>query len=134
MEFAVRFYEAIRSNQISEFFALVILAVLGFSLIARLFPQSRRLEFIESAAPTTMTTLGVLGTFAGIYLGLLDFNVSNIDASVPMLLEGLKIAFSTSIVGMGSAILLRLFQTALPRPDAGAWTACCPVCQFWYAR
>ncbi|MDX9861632.1 MAG: hypothetical protein RBS99_12025 [Rhodospirillales bacterium] len=123
MEFAVRFYEATRSNEISGLFALVILAVLSLGLIARFFPQSHRLEFVEGAAPTMMTTLGVLGTFAGIYLGLLDFNVSDIDTSVPKLLEGLKIAFSTSIVGMGSAVVLRLFQTVLPRPGAGEGVA-----------
>ena len=36
---------------------------------------------------------GVLGTFVGIFIGLQDFNVNEIENSVPFLLEGLKTAF-----------------------------------------
>ncbi len=71
---------------------------------------------INSAGAGLMTTLGVLGTFTGIFIGLLDFNVAQIDASVPKLLDGMKIAFATSIVGMGAAITFRLASAALPEP------------------
>lgn len=57
-----------------------------------------------------LMSLGVLGTFVGVFWGLQDFNVSAIELSVPQLLEGLKTAFYTSIVGMGLAILLAIFQ------------------------
>ena len=53
---------------------------------------------------------GVLGTFVGIFIGLLSFNTSDIESSVPLLLEGLKTAFYTSILGMGLAILLSIIQ------------------------
>ena len=53
---------------------------------------------------------GVLGTFVGIFLGLQNFNVNEIENSVPSLLSGLKIAFYTSILGMGLAILLSILQ------------------------
>ncbi|MBE6457530.1 MAG: hypothetical protein E7011_01845 [Alphaproteobacteria bacterium] len=46
-------------------------------------------------------TLGMLGTFVGILLGLLDFNVKNPGESLPTLLGGLTTAFLTSIVGVG---------------------------------
>ena len=52
-------------------------------------------------------SLGILGTFTGILIGLLNFNVDEIDKSVPDLLEGLKIAFATSIVGISAAIIFR---------------------------
>ena len=71
------------------------------------------------------TTLGVLGTFTGIFLGLLEFDVAKIDASVPHLLAGLKIAFSTSIVGMAGAVLLRVVEPLVPAP-AGAVGAASP--------
>ena len=75
-----------------------------------------------------MTTLGVLGTFIGIAFGLRNFDVSDIDASVPSLLEGLKVAFGTSIVGMMAALAFRftehfgrllrgLLPNAFPAPD-----------------
>ncbi|MDY5615376.1 MAG: hypothetical protein SPF34_00460, partial [Helicobacter sp.] len=53
---------------------------------------------------------GVLGTFVGIFIGLQDFNVNEIENSVPFLLEGLKTAFYTSILGMSLAILLAIVQ------------------------
>lgn len=58
--------------------------------------------------PNIFTVLGVLGTFLGIFLGLLNFDVTNIENSVPELLQGLKMAFATSIVGMFIAIVIKL--------------------------
>lgn len=52
-------------------------------------------------------TLGMLGTFCGILIGLIDFNVNDIEASLPLLLSGLKVAFVTSIVGVAFSILRR---------------------------
>ena len=54
-----------------------------------------------------VTVIGVLGTFIGIFIGLWDFDTGNIEASVPTLLEGLKLAFITSIVGIGLSIWLK---------------------------
>lgn len=55
------------------------------------------------------STLGVLGTFVGIFIGLMDFNVHDIQGSVPELLGGLKTAFVTSIVGMTCSMIVKLF-------------------------
>jgi len=53
-------------------------------------------------------SVGILGTFVGIYLGLYKFDVNHLEKSVPLLLEGMKFAFLTSIEGMGLAILLSI--------------------------
>lgn len=53
---------------------------------------------------------GVLGTFVGIFIGLMGFNTSMLQDSVPLLLDGLKTAFYTSILGMGLAIALSIIQ------------------------
>ncbi len=55
-------------------------------------------------------SMGVLGTFVGIFVGLMGFNASNVEESIPILLEGLKVAFYTSIAGMGIAIMLAIIQ------------------------
>jgi hypothetical protein len=68
--------------------------------------------------PNTLATLGVLGTFTGILIGLLDFDVSRVDASVPQLLAGLKIAFTTSIIGITAAIVFRLLRALAPSDTA----------------
>jgi len=57
-----------------------------------------------------IVSLGVLGTFIGIFMGLYQFDTSDIKASVPLLLDGLKVAFITSIVGMGLSIFLSFIQ------------------------
>lgn len=59
--------------------------------------------------PSIISTLGVLGTFAGITRGLLSFDTDHLDTSIPILLSGLKTAFFTSLLGMfGSMILNRI--------------------------
>ena len=54
-----------------------------------------------------LTTIGVLGTFVGVYIGLYNFDVTNIEGSIPPLLDGLKTAFITSIVGMFFSIICK---------------------------
>jgi hypothetical protein len=57
-----------------------------------------------------IVSLGVLGTFSGIILGLWDFDSQQIFESVPKLLDGLKLAFFTSIFAMGLSVLLSVLQ------------------------
>lgn len=62
-----------------------------------------------SQLPSVVSTLGVLGTFIGITKGLMSFDTTNLDTSIPLLLDGLKTAFFTSLLGMfGSLILNRI--------------------------
>lgn len=90
-------YEAIQANSISSAFFWVILATLGYALISINSSDERRRTLID-LAPGILTTLGILGTFTGVFLGLLDFDVRLINKSVPTLLEGLKVAFATSFL------------------------------------
>ena len=53
-------------------------------------------------------TSGILLTFYGIWVGLIGFDVSNIEGSIPSLLSGLKVAFGSSIVGLGTSMLINL--------------------------
>ncbi len=58
-----------------------------------------------------IVSIGVLGTFVGIFMGLQSFNPQDIINSVNDILLGLKTAFFTSIVGMSVATLLSIFET-----------------------
>lgn len=80
----------------------ILLTVLGTILM---LIKKKPSATIQSYA----STLGVLGTFVGVYLGLMNFDESDISASVPTLLSGLKTAFSTSIAGMIASLLVKLF-------------------------
>lgn len=63
--------------------------------------------YLYNSIPSVFTTLGVLGTFSGIFFGLQKFDVSNIDESIPLLLEGMKTAFLTSIFGIILSLIFK---------------------------
>lgn len=67
---------------------------------------------LTNYAPTMLTSIGILGTFVGIIVGLLGFNPDDIDGSITVLLNGLKIAFITSIFGMFLSILYKVLYTS----------------------
>ena len=70
--------------------------------------------------PSLISTLGVLGTFFGITIGLLNFDSEDLDASIPLLLNGLKTAFFTSLAGMvGSLFLSRTVSRLYDNLDKG---------------
>ncbi len=79
------------------------------SFIILIFPFFYRKKRDPGFLSGVVMSLGVLGTFIGIFIGLLWFNTGNIEASVPDLLSGLKIAFLTSIVGMFTGFILKMF-------------------------
>ncbi len=57
-----------------------------------------------------IVSLGVLGTFIGIFIGLQNFNPDDMKNSINGILLGLKTAFYTSIVGMSTALILTIIQ------------------------
>ena len=93
-------------DPISRVFMLAIFATFIFGFLW-MNSKSEKKKALVAMVPQTLTTLGILGTFTGIVIGLLDFDV-RIPNSVTDLLTGLKIAFGTSIMGLGSSIIFRL--------------------------
>ncbi len=58
--------------------------------------------------PDVMTSLGILGTFMGLVWGLREFEPSNYEAmtaSVTSLVDGIKVAFLTSIYGLSMSLV-----------------------------
>ena len=64
-----------------------------------------------------IVSVGVLGTFVGIFIGLQAFNPSDIVNSVNEILVGLKTAFFTSIVGMSVSTVLSIIQKFNPKRE-----------------
>jgi DNA anti-recombination protein RmuC len=85
-------------------------------LVGRLFGKSVWYSRVMEHVPALLTTLGLLGTFWGIAQGLYDFDVTQIEKSVPPLLEGMKLAFWTSILGMTLAFFLKFAEFVFPQP------------------
>jgi|FLOH01.1.fsa_nt_gi DNA anti-recombination protein RmuC len=59
-------------------------------------------------APSILTSFGIFGTFLGIAFGLMGFDSANIEASVPVMIDGLGVAVWSSIVGILGALSIRL--------------------------
>lgn len=58
--------------------------------------------------PDVLTSLGILGTFIGLVVGLKDFEPTNYEAmtsSVSSLVNGIKVAFLTSIYGLSLSLV-----------------------------
>jgi len=90
-------------------FSVVILCITIWGILGYLIPYTA-IRNTASLMSGFAVTVGILGTFWGIAIGLMSFDVENIDSSVPHLLAGMKIAFLTSIVGMTASLLIKLFQ------------------------
>lgn len=62
-------------------------------------------------APAILTSFGIFGTFLGIAFGLMRFDSADIEASVPIMIDGLGVAVWSSIVGILGALSIRLRNT-----------------------
>lgn len=97
-------------------FVICLVLVIKFKKSDKLLANRRIVEYF----PTFVSTLGVLGTFYGITVGLLAFDTADLDKSIPGLLDGLKTAFFTSLAGMiGSMILSAFISRKQDENDGG---------------
>lgn len=96
------------AHLVTNLFLILIITIFLFSLVLAFIGQAR---LFSNYTPVLLTSLGILGTFTGIIIGLLDFNSTRIDESIELLLEGLKTAFITSLAGMASAIIYKIIGT-----------------------
>jgi len=99
---------ATNAHFITNVFLFLIIGSFILSLILAVVDKGRGLIVYT---PTLLTSLGILGTFIGIVIGLLAFNPKDIDGSITLLLNGLKTAFITSLAGMTFSILYKLLGT-----------------------
>jgi len=81
---------------------LIIISIIGFLAVIDLF--------LKKDLKSQIVSLGVLGTFIGIFMGLQDFNPDDMKNSINTILIGLKTAFFTSIAGMSVALILSVVQ------------------------
>ncbi|MFZ7239947.1 MotA/TolQ/ExbB proton channel family protein [Avibacterium avium] len=94
----------ISPDRVTDYFYIVLIITFSIGLLSAFLPNSRK----ESPVPNLLTSLGILGTFTGIVVGLLNFNIDNIDQSISTLLAGMKTAFLTSVIGLLLSICLKI--------------------------
>ena len=66
--------------------------------------------------PGMLTSLGILGTFMGMMRGLSGLDFSNSDAiieGIPVLLDGMRFAFGTSVAGVSCSIVFNMLNRIL---------------------
>lgn len=91
---------------------IILLLLVVLFVVSAFLSRKNKAQGFTHYTPTLLTTLGILGTFAGVLAGLLIFNVNDIDSSIGGLLDGLKTAFITSFVGMSLSIIYKLIQNS----------------------
>ncbi len=94
-------------NPYTHFIADIFIILCLVLLLLALYKRGSR--FAEMA-PTWLTSLGILGTFMGICIGLSVFEGQDIQNSIPRLFNGLAMAFITGVVGIFLALLLKLIN------------------------
>jgi len=104
-EFLESLLKGAEASSITEFFFWLIIISL---VLAVWFRKTGKAQGYVNYSATLLTSLGILGTFIGIVVGLLDFNANDIDGSIGDLLKGLKTAFITSLVGMSTSIVFKV--------------------------
>ena len=88
-------------NAITVGFILIIVFV-GLSNLFRPISNFKAINI-----PNYLISLGILGTFAGIFWGLMHFDANNPTDSVPNLIGGMRFAFGSSVAGMVFALLIK---------------------------
>ena len=93
-------------------FLVIYVVVQGLLLICSIiFLQWQKNWYTHTnTCASIVTVVGVFGTFCGIYMGLQDFHPDpdKMQKGIEGLLQGLRHAFLTSLVGIGSAIALKI--------------------------
>ncbi len=107
------FFKQASAAGITEAFLYLITSVF---VIALFFSWRVTQPKFTAYAAALMTSLGILGTFIGIVIGLLNFDTQDIDGSIPALLSGLKTAFITSVYGMVGAVLFNILDAVFFAP------------------
>jgi len=94
---------------------IVFCSAMGLLFLVDLLTLFRRASHRDFRS--IIVTIGVLGTFVGVFMGLQGFDTADIRTSVPALLEGMKTAFFTSIVGMGLSVVLSILHCLLGQSE-----------------
>ena len=83
----------------------------GIAILILISPLLLKKRFGKGHIASLTITIGIFGTFFGVFIGLLDFNADDITASVPKLINGLQTAFVTSIAGLLANLILRIYPS-----------------------
>ena len=108
------FIASILGNDISLHLYLLFL---GIFVIVLFFSKTYYGRILSSSATTVLPSIGILGTFIGVFIALLNFDANNMEGSMTLIIGGLKVAFVTSIFGLLTGIIVKLVQSKKSNED-----------------
>lgn len=101
---------------------MILTATITICAIITLFGLYFQMRYSARAVtqgPALLTMLGIAGTFLGIAIGLHYFNPSDIQGSIPNLINGIRTSVWASFTGILFAILIKV-RYALAREEDAA--------------
>jgi hypothetical protein len=72
-------------------------------------------QYIFDSIPSVFPTLGILCTALGITIGIWNFDAKDIQNSIPQLLDGLKLAFIATILGITGLIVFQKWTAIIQK-------------------
>ena len=86
-DFSNQLLVSIAEDRNITFFSFLIIALTVLGSILPILFNGEKLRSIALSLPSLLPAIGLVGTFIGIYLGLVEFNPADIDGSLPSLLH-----------------------------------------------
>ena len=98
---------------------VIILLLMILAIVGTYSPKHPRLKKYAKQSPAILATVGIFFSFYGITNGLiaLDLRPEFIKDSIPNLLDGLKVKFISSLMGIGASIIVRVAQNLAVEED-----------------
>ena len=109
------FWRALTDTTEITVIVAVIVLVFTYSIFTYFSTDADKALRYARFTPSLLVSIGIFGTFLGIFFALVDFNVNRVDESIPELLSGLKVAFGTSIVGLFLSLAFRAIILYKPK-------------------
>ena len=120
MDFRLILEKLFNSTPFVIFFVLITTTAIIAAVIYYQSKDKHKVEGVRVVAPSLVLSLAILGTFTGVLFGLfgLDFKDDTLGVeSTRQLIDGLRIAFGTSVYGLGINLFLKTLFLLNRRTD-----------------
>ena len=99
-------------GSLNNIVAAIVIAILTVIAIIGMFRKStnHKVRHFARQSPAILATVGIFFSFWGISIGLIGLDLNDIQNSIPKLLDGLKVKFIASLMGIGASIIVRIAQ------------------------
>ena len=101
-------FDALILAPIMDPISFIFISIISYVFIGALWPKLPFANILSRNAVATLPSLGILGTFIGVLIAVSKFDPNAMTQSLNVIMQGLKIAFSTSIYGLAGSIVVRL--------------------------